>query len=95
LTVPRESGRLEVTLNAPAGFERPAALLLRLKHATDPDQDHELRLVRYGSLYAAESEWEPGRYGIELVAEDESWRLSADVVRLSGQITLSAQVAGG
>lgn len=95
LSLSRDPGRVELSLSAPADFELPRALTLYLRHATNPDGDRELRLVRYGDAFAADVEVLPGRYRIEVMPEDRAWRLGAAVVRLEGRITLSAQTAEG
>jgi hypothetical protein len=90
-----ELDRIELRLRAPAEFVRPAALLLRLRHATRRAADRELRLVRYGEDYAAPlGGIVPGRYAAEILPEDFSWRLGAAAARLQGEIPLTAQVAG-
>jgi hypothetical protein len=88
------SGRIELSLRAPADFALPSVLVLHLTHATNPAADRELRLVRYGDIYASDVEFAPGRYGIELLPQDQSWRLGAAVARLQGDVALRAQAAG-
>jgi len=94
LSFAAEPARVEVALAAAADVERPRALLLHLRHATNPAEDHDVRLVRFGEIYTAEVEFSPGRYGVELVSGDGSWRLSSGVVRLPGRIGMRAQAAG-
>jgi hypothetical protein len=100
LRVGVESGHLELRLAAPPDFRGPEALVLGLRHATDPAADREVRLLRdshgdaEGDVYAADVAFAPGRYGVELMPEDRSWRLSAPVHRLQGEIALTAQAAG-
>lgn len=88
LDIASAAGHIEARLSAPASFAPPAALLLRLRHATNPAGDREIRLVRFGDVYTAETELRNERYRLELVPEDSSWRLASRTVWLEGRIEL-------
>lgn len=90
----RETGQIELSLDAPALVESPAALLLYLRHATNPEADRDVRLVRFGTVYRADVQLASGRYGVELMPEDRAWRLSARPGWLDGRLRLQAQSDG-
>lgn len=88
------AGRIEVTLEAPALGELPSALTLALRHATDPSADRDLNLVRRGERFVADAELAPGRYLLELMPEDRTWRLGTGARRLAGRVVLRPQSDG-
>ena len=90
----RSTGRIEVSLQTPAAAQSPSVLLLLLSHATNPDADREVRLVRYGSVYRADVQLIPGRYHVELMPEDRTWRLSVAAGWLDGALSLKPQPDG-
>ena len=88
------TGRIEVTLEAPASGRLPDALTLALRHATDPSADRELSLARLGDRFVANAEVAPGRYLLELMPADRSWRLGTGARRLAGRVILEPQPDG-
>jgi len=99
LTFDSASGRIELVLAGGASFEMPAALILSLRHVTDPAADRELVLHRDdAATFSASADLAPvtaGRYRLELTDEARSWRLGADAHHLAGSIELVAQTDGG
>ena len=83
--------RVEVVLAAPESFVQPRTLLLGLRHATNPDADREVTLVRAGVGYTAAAELTAGHYRAELSPDDRSWRLGGEIYRLDGRIVLAPQ----
>jgi hypothetical protein len=67
--------RVELSLTASPTFTMPADLSLRLQHAADPLEDRRLTLLSSGGFYSAPVDLRPGRYRIELMPADGSWRL--------------------
>ena len=67
--------RVALSLAAPPAFTMPTELSLRLQHATDPLADRRLTLLASGGMYSAPVDLHPGRYRIELMPTDGSWRL--------------------
>ena len=88
------TGRIEVTLEAPTFSELPNALTLALRHATDPSADRDLNLTRSGGRFVADAELAPGRYLLELMPEDRTWRLGTGARRLAGRVVLQPQSDG-
>jgi hypothetical protein len=88
------TGRIEVTLEAPALGELPSALTLALRHATDPSADRDLSLARRGERFVADAELAPGRYLLELMPADRTWRLGTGARRLAGRVVLRPQSDG-
>lgn len=91
LVFARAPARVEVTLDGPASFRAPRTLTLFLRHATDAAADRELELLRSGTVYIAATDALQGRYRIELMPDDRSWRLGEEVVQLIGTMTLESQ----
>ena len=92
LTFADDPGRVDVALIAPASVRQPRVLVLNLRHATNPDADREIELVRAGDSHTAAADLLPGRYRLELGPEDGTWRLGGEIMRLGGQVTLEPQV---
>lgn len=88
------TGRIEVTLEAPVSDELPDALTLALRHATDPSADRELNLARRGERFVAIAQLAPGRYLLELMPQDGTWRLGTGARRLAGRVVLRPQSDG-
>ena len=88
LTFSGTASRAELTLVAPEAFTKPDVLRLRLSHATNPDADRVLELVNLGSHYAVPAALPKGRYRIELMPEDRSWRIARATAQLAGQLVL-------
>ena len=94
LSFARETGRVEAALAAQEAYELPAALTLVLRHATNPAADRHIRLVRFGSLFRADTPIPTGRYHVELFPEDRSWRLGGAAGRLDGRVLLRPHADG-
>lgn len=88
LTFSSAPARVEVALDAPASFRAPQTLTLFLRHATDEAADREIQLLRSGDTYLAATEPLAGRYRVELMPEDRTWRLGREAARLIGTTTL-------
>ena len=82
------TARLSTTDDA---FIAPGAVMLKLRHATSRAADRELVLARVGSDYFTQGALAPGRYAVELVALDESWRLGGSLTRVPGTLRITAQ----
>ncbi len=91
LTFSRAAARVEVTLDAAASFRAPRTLALFLRHATDAEADRELQLLRSGNTYIAAAESLQGRYRVELMPDDRTWRLGKEASELVGTMTLEPQ----
>jgi len=85
------TGRIALTLISPGAFPLPRSLSMRLRHATNPAADRDLELVRDGDVYTTTARVEPGRYWVELMPEDGSWRLAAGEVTPMGRVSLEPQ----
>jgi uncharacterized protein len=85
--------RIEATVTGRPPFAQPAALRLRLQHATDPTADRELALLPDHGRFVVATALPAGRYRLELMPIDLGWRLGADVVHLDGAVWLKAQAA--
>lgn len=90
----RDDGRVELALLAPAAFEQPESVILTIRHATDPSADRELNLAREGDRFTARAEFASGRYHVEVLPDDRSWRLAAGARWLDGELLLRPQVDG-
>lgn len=91
LTFASAPARVEVTLDGPASFRAPHTLKLFLRHATDPGADRELELLRSGNTYMAAADSLQGRYRVELMPDDLTWRLGGEASQLIGAMTLEPQ----
>ena len=83
--------RIDVTLTGQTGFDTPRWLLLSLQHATDPEADLEIELSRTDNLFGAALEFRPGRYRLELMPPDRSWRLGGSMRPADRQVRLQPQ----
>jgi hypothetical protein len=88
------AGRIELVLDGATDFEKPELLRLYLRHATNPAEDRTLSLARTGEFYIAIAELATGRYFVELMPDDLSWRLASDARSLEGVIVLGPQIDG-
>lgn len=91
LGVESAPARVELRLHAAPGYSHPATLRLVLRHATNPAADHELELGDVGGAYAAPVELLPGRYRVEVLPPDGSWRLAGQIARLDERLLLRPQ----
>jgi uncharacterized protein len=66
---------VEVALDGNDGFAPPARLSLYLRHAANAAGDRKLELARDESIYLGVTDLAAGRYEVEVVPSDESWRL--------------------
>lgn len=87
--------RIAVALSGDPGLLHPGSLLLRLHHATNRNADRDLTLARAGTHYVAETDLVEGRYRVELLAPDETWRLGGSLSRVPGTLKLTAQTDAG
>jgi hypothetical protein len=85
--------RVEVRLESAGYFELPRTLRLILRHATNPAADRTVDLGDAGGALAAPVDLLPGRYRIELLPPDSSWRLAGDLARPDGRHELRPQLA--
>ncbi len=83
--------RVEVRLDGPPSFRSPRTLTLFLSHTTDAAADRELELLRSGNAYTAPADSLSGRYRIELMPDDRTWRLAGEASQLIGTMTLEPQ----
>jgi uncharacterized protein len=89
---PAPNGRVSigVALGGPKDFVPPRTLALYLQHVARADADRQLTLERRGQHYAASTTLAAGRYDLELLPADASWRLAGPVPGVPGRAHLTA-----
>jgi uncharacterized protein len=84
--------RIEVVLTS-QGALAPEALGLRLRHVTNADADRALTLLPAAGAYSGATALAAGRYDLELVPPDGTWRLAGPLVRTRGTLELAPRAA--
>jgi uncharacterized protein len=76
-----DDGRVDVSVSlfGSNDFMPPSALELRLQHVANSSADRRLTLIRRGSRYVGTTTLAVGRYDLELLPADETWRLAGPV----------------
>lgn len=90
LRVDQGSGLVELSLASPS-FRAGAELVLSLRHIVDPAADTEIILRQAGDSFVGQLNLVPGRYHVELLPPDRSWRLGTGPALLGGELQLGPQ----
>lgn len=81
---------IDVALVGPKQFMLPRTLTLRLQHIARTDADRQLTLQRRDRRYAGSTTLAAGRYDLELLPADASWRLAGPVPGVPSHAHLTA-----
>lgn len=88
VTLDGGGGAVEILIEGDPGFVAPEIVNLRLFHATRPGLDKHIRLRRLGDgrYVAGVSKLAPGRWHVQLDADD--WRLTGELTGGDGALRL-------